>query len=123
MGAPLGLVIDGEPWVRSPIAAMPDGGLMFGCRLLENQELYILRSTDLVGDTKRALADGAQRLGREPSVGLLFNCAHRCMEMNVKQLNAQFQSAISGFPVAGFHSYGESYLAQLNNTLIGLLIG
>jgi len=123
MGAPLGLMIDGEPWVRSPIAPMPDGGLMFGCRILEGSELYLLRSTDLIRDTREALASGAKKLGREPSVGLLFNCAHRCMEMQVKQLDGQFQGAISAFPVVGFHSYGESYLAQLNNTLVALLFG
>jgi len=123
MGAPFGLMIDGEAWVRSPIAPMPDGGLMFGCRILEGSELYLLRSTDLISDTQQALAKGAKQLGREPSVGLLFNCAHRCMEMQVKHLEEKFQGAISAFPVAGFHSYGESYLAQLNNTLIGLLLG
>jgi hypothetical protein len=123
MGNPLGLMIDGEPWVRSPAAIMPDGGIMFGCRIIEGSELYLLRSTELVGDTKAALAAGAAKLGGKPSVGLLFNCAHRCVEIDVKQLHARFLDAISEFPVAGFHSYGESYLAQLNQTLVGLLLG
>lgn len=26
-------------------------------------------------------------------------------------------------PVAGFHSYGENYLTELNQTLAGLLLG
>lgn len=120
---PLGLMIDGAPWVRSPVALMPDGGIMFGCRLLEGSELHLLKTTELVGDTKQALAAGAKRLGRTPSVGLLFNCAHRCVEIEAKGIDAQFTEAISAFPAIGFNSYGESYLAQLNQTLIGLLLG
>src|SRR5688572_17235875 len=123
MGNPLGIVIDGEPWVRSPARVLPDGGIMFGARMIEGSELHLLRSTELVGDTKQALDEGVKRLGREPSIGLLFNCAHRCVEIQVKHIEERFMGAIAGFPVAGFHSYGESYLTQLNQTLIGLLIG
>ncbi len=121
MGNPLGLMIDGEPWVRSPIAVTPDGGLVFGCKILEGSTLSFLRSTDLVNHTRLALEEGAKKLGQTPSVGLLFNCAHRCIEVQAKQLEAPFRQAISGFPVAGFHSYGESWLAHMNQTLIALL--
>jgi hypothetical protein len=123
MQHPLGVMIEGEPWVRSPIAVTPDGGLVFGCKVLEGSELNLLKATDLVGDTKNALAEGAKTLGATPSVGVLFNCAHRYMEVNARQLEAPFREAISPFPVAGFHSYGESWLAHMNQTLIGLLLG
>jgi hypothetical protein len=122
MGNPLGLVIEGEPWVRSPIAVTPDGGILFGCKILEGSTLNLLRPTDLVGDTKSALARGATQLGATPSTALLFNCAHRCVEIQVKQLETPFREAIAGYPVAGFHSYGESWLAHMNQTLIALLI-
>jgi hypothetical protein len=123
MGNPLGLMIEGEPWVRAPIAVLPDGGLLFGCKILEGAELNLLRNTDLVGDTTRALNKGIEKLGRPPSAGLLFNCAHRCVEIQIKKLEVPFCEAIAGFPVAGFHSYGESWLAHVNQTLIALLIG
>jgi len=79
--------------------------------------------TDLVGDTQHAIAEAAQSLGRKPSIGILFNCVHRAIEMRLKQLERQFQAAVSQFPVVGFHSYGENYLAQLNQTLVGLILG
>jgi hypothetical protein len=123
MANPLGLMIDGEPWVRSPIAILPDGGLLFGCKIIEGAELNLLKSTDLVGDTKDALDKGAAKLGGKPSVGLLFNCAHRCIEIQMKHLEAPFCEAIADFPVAGFHSYGESWLAHMNQMLIALLLG
>lgn len=123
MGNPLGVMIDGEPWVRSPIAVTPNGGLVFGCKVLEDAKLNLLRATDLVGDTARALADGARELGGTPSVGLLFNCAHRFLEIRAKQIEGPFRGAIGAFPVTGFHSYGESWLAHMNQTLMALLIG
>jgi len=122
MANPLGLMIEGEPWVRSPIAALPDGGLLFGCKILEGAELNLLMSTDLVGDTKTALAKAAEKLGHTPSLGILFNCAHRCVEIDIKQLQKPFCEAIAHFPVGGFHSYGESWLAHMNQMLIGLLL-
>ena len=122
MANPLGLMIEGEPWVRSPIAAFPDGGLLFGCKIFEGAELNLLRSTDLVGDTKSALSKAAEKLGHRPSAGILFNCAHRCVEIEIKHLRQPFCDAIADFPVAGFHSYGESWLAHMNQMLIGLLI-
>ena len=118
---PIGVIIEGEPWVRSPIALTPDGGIVFGCRVLKGSQLNLLRSTGLVPDTQAALERGQEQLGGQPSVALLFNCAHRCMEIKVKHLEAEFCEAISHFPVAGFHSYGESYLAHMNQTLIALL--
>ena len=101
----------------------PNGGLRIGCKLLPGTWVNLLKPTDLVGDTRSALAKGAARLGTTPSAALLFNCAHRQVEIQVKQLEAPFRDAISPFPVAGFHSYGESWLAHMNQTLIGLLLG
>jgi hypothetical protein len=123
MANPLGLMIEGEPWVRAPIAVLPDGGLLFGCKILEGAELNLLKNTDLVGDTDNALAKGVEKLGRTPSAGLFFNCAHRCVEIQIKKLEVPFCEAIADFPVAGFHSYGESWLAHVNQTLIALLLG
>lgn len=119
---PLGLIIDGEPWVRSPLAALPDGSLMMGCGVLPGTTLTMLKPSDLVGDTKRAFEAASAKLGSTPSVGILFNCAHRCMAIDAMKIEAPFREAISAFPVAGFHSYGENWLAYMNQTLIGLLI-
>jgi hypothetical protein len=123
MGNPLGVMIDGEPWVRAPTLRLPDGGIMFGARIIEGSELYLLHSTELVTDTRRALERGAAQLGKAPAIGILFNCAHRAIEIQVRQIQREFREAISAFPVVGFHSYGENYLTQLNQTLVGLLLG
>lgn len=123
MANPVGVVIDGEPWVRSPAQVFPDGSMRFGAKIHEGASLSLLRATDLVGDTTSALARGAKELKATPSAALLFNCAHRCVEIQMKQLEDPFRRSIASFPVAGFHSYGESWLAYVNQTLIALLLG
>jgi hypothetical protein len=123
MASPLGVMIDGQPWVRSPIAALPDGGLLFGCKILEGSELALLASANLIGDTRSCLARGRESVGGRVSGALLFNCAHRRVEIQIKQLGDPFREMLREFPNAGFHSYGESWLGHMNNTMIGLLFG
>jgi hypothetical protein len=123
MANPLGVMIEGEPWVRSVIGVLPNGGLNFGARMIEGTELQLLRYTDLVGDTSRALAATASQLGKPVQGAVLFNCAHRCLAINARKLQEPFASALGtqGYPLAGFHCYGEDWLAHLNQTLVGVL--
>ncbi len=123
MANPVGVIIEGQPWVRSPAQVFPDGSMRFGAKIHEGASLNLLKATDLVGDTASAMDNGAKELGRPPSAALLFNCAHRCVEIQMKQLEGPFRGTIANFPVAGFHSYGESWLAYVNQTLIALLLG
>ncbi|MGE0787492.1 MAG: FIST signal transduction protein [Sandaracinaceae bacterium] len=120
---PLGLMIDGKPWVRSPIQALPDGGLLFGAAMIEGSEMNLMRPTDLFGDTRAALAEGAARLGGNVSCGVIFNCAHRSIGIEMRGLQKEFANLFGDYPVAGFNSYGESWLTHINQTLIGLLFG
>ena len=123
MANPVGVMIDGEPWVRSPAEVLPNGSMRFGAKILPGTSLNLLKATDLVGDTNAALAAGAKALGKTPSAGLVFNCAHRCIEIQIKQLEGPFRASIASFPCAGFHSYGESWLAYVNQSLIAILFG
>lgn len=120
---PLGLMIDGKPWVRSPIQALPDGGLLFGAAMIEGTEMNLMRPTDLFADTAAALAAGAERLGAAPSGALIFNCAHRSIGFEMQGQQDRFAGLFGAYPVAGFNSYGESWLTHINQTLIGLLLG
>jgi hypothetical protein len=125
MAHPLGVMIDGEPWVRSVIGVLPNGGLNFGARMIEGTELQLLRYTDLVGDTSRALAHTASQLARPVSGAVLFNCAHRCLAINALSLRDSFANTLArqNYPIAGFHCYGEDWIAHLNQTLVGVLFG
>ncbi len=120
MSHPVGLMIDQKPWIRSPQRVLPDGGLKFYCRVLEGMEIHLMRSTDLVGDTKGCLEGVRQELGGL-SGGLTFNCILRRLELDAKKLHEPFLASLKGLQTAGFHTYGESWLGHINQTFTALL--
>jgi hypothetical protein len=121
MSSPLGLMIDGEAWIRSPQRVL-DGGIKFYCQILEGIDVDLMRSTDLVQETRHALQVAEQQLGGRVSGGLMFNCILRRLEMDHRGAAREFVAAVGRFPVCGFHTYGESYVGHINQTLTGLLI-
>jgi hypothetical protein len=123
MTAPLGIMIDNAPWIRSPMRVQPDGGLKFYCQLAEGSEVQVMRSTDLVADTRREIVRVRERLGGKLSGGFAFNCILRRLELDAKNLHKAFLEPFDGLQMAGFHTYGESYLAHINQTLTGLWFG
>jgi hypothetical protein len=120
MTNPLGVMIEGKPWIRSPQVVLADGGLRFYCELVEGSPIHVMRSTDLVGDTRRELKRVRETLGGQLSGGLAFNCILRRLELDAKQQHEAFLEAFEGLEVAGFHTYGESWLGHINQTLTGL---
>jgi hypothetical protein len=122
MRAPLGLVIDGAPFVRSPQAVNADGSIRFYCQVVEGAELELMSSGDLVSDTAEALLSAVDRLGGSASASLLFNCILRRLEMDEAGSTAAFLDALGPTPAAGFHTYGETWLGHMNQTLTGVVI-
>jgi hypothetical protein len=120
MKHPLGQMIDGAPWIRSPLRVLPDGGLKFYCQIQEGMELHVMKPTDLVGETKAAFGRAATQLGAPVAGGLAFNCILRRLEMDARNLHGPFLETFSGTQTAGFHTYGESYLGHMNQTLTAL---
>lgn len=123
MRHPWGMMLDGEPWVRSPKHALPDGGLMFACAIEEGMQLHMMRRTELVAETRRALTEAKEALGGTVGGGLIFNCVYRRLEMDASALHGAFLQTFVDleFPMAGLHTYGESYLGHMNQTCTGLV--
>ena len=120
MSNPVGLVIDGEPWIRSPQRALPDGGLKFYCNIAQGMKIRLMKSTNLVQDAHRAIADAQKALGAPISGGIAFNCVLRRLEMDAKNLHSGFLESFKGMQVGGFHTYGETWLGHINQTLTAL---
>ncbi|HEX7479919.1 MAG TPA: FIST N-terminal domain-containing protein [Polyangiales bacterium] len=120
MAHPFGLMIDGKPWIRSPQRVLPDGGLKFYCQILEGMRVHVMRSIGLVADTRRELSQVRARLGGSMSGGLAFNCILRRKEIDAMQTQAAFIESFAGLQMAGFHTYGESWLGHINQTFTGL---
>jgi hypothetical protein len=120
MERPLGLVIDDKPWIRAPHLALPDGGLRCHCQILEGMEVHVMQSTDLIQDTREEMSRIRATLGGRLSGGLAFNCILRRLELDAKNLHGPFLESFAGLEVAGFHTYGESWLGHMNHTLTAL---
>lgn len=119
---PLGLMIDGEPWLRSA-AGLREGALFFACSVLEGMTLNLMQATDIVDNARAAFERATVELGTPPRAALLFNCAYRMFEVQIKGVETAYHAALSSVVHAGLHSNGESYLGHINQTLTGLVIG
>jgi hypothetical protein len=122
MAHPLGVMIEGKPWIRSP-RAVTEAGVAFYCQILEGMELAVMEPTDLVGETASALGEGAHALGDHVAGGVMFNCILRRLEIDATGSSQAFVQALGGTPTVGFHTYGESWLGHVNQTLTGVLFG
>jgi hypothetical protein len=119
---PLGLMIDGEPWLRSIIRAEGDA-LLCACSVLPGTTLSLMRATDMVDDAARAIAAREQHELHAPVAGaILFNCIARQAEASVKGIEEPYHAALSRVVHVGMHTNGESWLGHINQTLTGLLI-
>jgi hypothetical protein len=121
MKHPLGMMLDGDPWIRSPQQTLPDGGLKFYCRITEGSEVHLMRGTDLVGETREAMSRAAREVGGTGGGVLAFNCILRRLELDATKAHDGFHGAFGGLPTAGFHTYGETYLGHINQTCTALV--
>jgi len=111
---PLGLVADGEIFVRSPQQAQGTA-MVFYCNVLEGMELSLLESTDILHDTERAITGVRSESG--PILGLInFNCILRTLELKRKGLSDAYGKLFADIPTVGFSTYGEEYLGHMNQT-------
>jgi len=117
---PLGLMIDGEPWLRSVVRREGDA-LFFACAVVEGARLNFMQSTHLVDDTRTRLAQVEAELGAPIRGAILFNCAYRMIEAQMKGLTDPYHAMLSRFVHVGVQSNGESYLGHINQTLTGLV--
>ncbi|HEX2780430.1 MAG TPA: FIST N-terminal domain-containing protein, partial [Gemmatimonadaceae bacterium] len=121
MSHPVGMMLDGDPWIRSPYQLTEDGGLKFFCRITEGSEVHLMNSTDLVGETRQAMARAAKEVGGRAGGALAFNCILRRLELDATNAHEGFLKAFGGIPTLGFHTYGESYLGHVNQTCTALV--
>ena len=114
MHNPVGLVIDGEPYVRSPQQVKGDS-MLFYCGVVEGMELSVLESTDIIDDTRKALAEAKAKLGSISGL-INFNCILRTLELEQKQATEAYGELFADFPTIGFSTYGEQYIGHINQT-------
>ncbi len=115
MHNPVGLVIEDEPYVRSPQQIKENGSMAFYCGVGEGMELSLLESTDIIKDTRNAVKQAAEELGKVSGI-INFNCILRTLELKQKNLTQEYGDIFAAIPTIGFSTYGEAYIGHINQT-------
>jgi len=111
---PLGLMIEGDPFVRSP-RVVAGRGIRFYSHIKEGMELAVLEATDIVEDTRAAIE--AQKAAPGQIQGIIeFQCILRTQQLREEGRCGQYGAIFSGIPMVGFSTYGEAYLGHVNQT-------
>lgn len=124
MSHPVGLMIDDDqPWIRSPQRVVGDSGIKFYCQILRNMRVELMVGTQMIDDTATALRKATAQVGGDPTGAIMFNCILRRMELDADRTHAEFRRTFQSIPTAGFHTYGESWLGHMNQTLTAIVFG
>jgi hypothetical protein len=121
MRMPVGLMIEGEPFVRSPQQVQREE-IVFYCEIKEGMELALLESKDIVADTRRDLEQAFASRGR-PEAIINFHCILRTLELELEGRLEPYGRLFENVPTIGFSTYGEQYLGHINQTSTMVLLG
>jgi hypothetical protein len=117
---PLGLIVEGQPFVRSPQKAN-GGDIVFYCHIKEGMELDLLRATDIVADTRQAI-ETCKSASSEIRGLIDFQCILRTLQLRKDNRCDEYTAIFDGIPAVGFSTFGEAYLGYLNQTSTILLL-
>lgn len=120
MHNPVGLLVDDEPYVRSPQQIKDNGSMAFYCGVREGMELSLLESTGIIEDTRTAIDQARPGSGRIYGI-INFNCILRTLELKQKNLIKEYGDLFSAAPTVGFSTYGEQYIGHINQTATMLI--
>jgi hypothetical protein len=114
MHNPVGLVVNDEPYVRSP-QRVNGSNMKFYCGIVEGMELSVLESQDIIEGTRKALENAKAELGSISAV-INFNCILRTLELIQKQSTDDYGCLFTEIPTIGFSTYGEQFIGHINQT-------
>ncbi len=114
MSNPVGLMINDEPFVRSPQRLKGDT-VAFYCKVSEGMELSLLESLDIISDTKIAVDKKCAEMGGLSGI-INFHCILRTLELEKKDITEEYAKIFADIPTIGFSTYGEAFIGHINQT-------
>jgi hypothetical protein len=120
MTNPVGLMVDGEPFVKSP-QRFVDSKMKFYCNVKEGAKLSLLQSEDIVVETEKTVNAKLAEMGDVSGI-INFNCILRTLELEKKNQTEAYGKLFTKVPTVGFSTYGEEYVGHINQTSIILMI-
>lgn len=120
---PLLVRVGGGYYCRSIQKMKEDNSLTFYCAIDTGVVLTVAETKDIVSTLEETLIDLDSRLGGLDFV-LGFDCVHRRLEAENRQIIHQISDIFHRFRVFGFNTYGEQFNAMhLNHTFSGVAFG
>ncbi len=115
--------VGGDYYARSIQRVNADGSLTFFCAIDEGLVLTAAGRLDTLGVVEQMFRDTEADLG-EVSLYLGFDCLHRRLDAEQRQIVRDLEDLYRRNRVVGFNTYGEQYLTMhLNQTFSGVAIG
>jgi hypothetical protein len=111
---PVGLMINDEPFVRSP-QRLNEDAMVFYCKVSEGMDLSLLESLDIIRDTKAAVEEKRAEMGGLSGI-INFHCILRTLELERKNSLEDYAKIFADVPTVGFSTYGEAFLGHINQT-------
>jgi hypothetical protein len=111
---PVGLMINDEPFVRSPQRLEGDT-MVFYCKVSEGMVLSLLEAIDIINDTRLAVERKTAEMGGISGI-VNFHCILRTLELERKNCTEDYANIFADIPTVGFSTYGEAFLGHVNQT-------
>jgi hypothetical protein len=120
MQYPVGLMIGGEPFVRSP-QQTKDDSIVFYCSVKEDMQLNVLEAQNMIPDTAEAIAAKEKSMNGIQAL-VVFSCILRTLQLENEGLTEAYGKVFE-LPTVGFSTYGESMIGHMNQTATMLAFG
>jgi len=115
--------VGGDYYARSIQRVNDDGSLTFFCAIDEGLVLTAAGRLDTLGVVEQMFRDTEAELG-EISVYIGFDCLHRRLDAEQRQIIRDMEDLYVRHKVVGFNTYGEQYESMhLNQTFSGVAVG
>lgn len=112
---PLGLVVgENDMFIRSP-QQINGTSMLFYCNILKGMEVKLLKSTNIIKDTKEAIENKINEFGKIEGI-IDFDCVERIHGLKKKNLEEQYAEIFSNIATIGFSTYGEQIIGHMNQT-------
>lgn len=117
---PIGILAGEEPFVRSPQQISGDA-VKFFSTVHRGMEFEVLRSTNIVEETRTALQEKIEQLGGVSAM-VNFNGILRALELEKVGATEDYGRLFAEVPTIGFNTYGEEFQGHVNQTATILLL-
>lgn len=115
MTNPLGLIVgEKDIFIRAPQQVIGTS-MSFYCNILEGMEVKLLKSTNIIEETKKAIDNKINEFGRIEGM-INFQCIHRILELERNNLLNEYTEIFKDIPTAGFSAYGEQFIGHMNQS-------